>query len=67
MGKWSTRDDNRRRLSQAAHLIDNVIEHLMIIHNSFPESYEDHREALQAYAVALDAIKQEIEGYRVNL
>lgn len=67
MGKWSKRNDNRRRLSQAAHLIDNAIEHLMVIHKSFPEGYEKHQEVLQIYAVALDELKQEIEGYRANI
>jgi len=64
MGKWSTRNDNRRRLSQAANLIDNAIAHIVVIRNSYPKGYEEHQEALQMYAVALDDIKQEILGYK---
>ena len=67
MSKWTKRHDNRRRLTQAAHLIDNAIEHLMVIHNSYPDGYEKHKEALQMYAVALDAMKHEIDAYRANV
>ena len=67
MTKWTKRHDNRRRLSQAAHLIDNAIEHLMIIHNSYPEGYEKHQEVLATYGAALDAMKQEILAYRSDI
>ena len=67
MGKWSTRNDNRRRLAQAANLIDNAIAHLVVIHNSYPDEYEQHREVMRVYSVALDEVKQEILSYRSHL
>ena len=67
MGKWTARHNNRRHLAQAANLIDNAIAHLVEIRASFPESYEEHRKVLEVYAVALDDIKQEIDGYREHI
>ena len=67
MSKWSTRNDNRRRLAQAANLIDNAIGHLVVIRNSYPEGYEQHKEVLQIYAVALNELKQELLDYREHI
>ena len=67
MGRWSKRNDNRRRLAQAANLIDNAIAHLVVIHNSYPDEYEKHREVMRIYSVALDELKEEILAYRLHI
>ncbi len=67
MGKWTARHNNRRHLSQAANLIDNAVVHLMEVHESFPESYEKHREFLRVYSVALAECKDELLAYRDSI
>ena len=67
MSKWSPRHNNRRHLAQAAHLIDNAIDHLLDIHRSYPEDYKEHREAMEAYCAMLQAVKEEIDGYRSSI
>ena len=69
MSPWSQRNDNRRRLIQASNNIDTSINHLMRIHESYPEGqgYDDHRELLRSFCVALDQLKDGLLGYRETI
>ncbi|KKL17934.1 hypothetical protein LCGC14_2480580 [marine sediment metagenome] len=75
MSPWSQRNDNRRRLIQASNNIDTSINHLMRIHDSYPEGegyeqhrgYDDHRELLRSFCVALDQLKDGLLGYRETI
>ena len=66
-GKWTKRHDNRRRLTQAANLLDNATAHLIIIHESYPPGYEKHQELLQAFALSIDEIKLALLSYREKI
>ena len=67
MSPWSQRNDNRRRLVQASNNIHTSIDHLMRIHDSYPEGYEQHQELLKAFCVALDRIRDGLLGYRESI
>ena len=69
MSPWNQRKDNRRRLIQASNNIDTSINHLIRIHDSYPEDqgYEQHRELLKAFCIALDQIKDGLIGYRETI
>ncbi len=66
MSPWTQRKDNRRRIIMASNNIGTAIDHLMRIHETYPEEerYEQHRELLKAFCIALDQIKEGLVGYR---